>query len=1070
MRLLRLAVLLFVATSLSPWLRGSLSAQTAEQKKHPKFQEMTRHALAAKEAHKNANYDLAVHEAEDALKLGLEIFGEDDQLIAALYNLLGGAWKGKGKYDAAISNYEKALKIGLKALGEENYFVATFYSNLGGAWGKKGDYGVAISYYEKALKIGLKTRGENDPSIGTFYNNLGSAWTSNGEYDKAIGYYEMALKIELKTLGPDDPAVAVSYNNLGVAWAKKSEYDRAIRYYEMALKIDVKTLGEEHPKVATRYNNLGSAWENKGEHDKAIGYYEKALKVDLKTFGEEHPDVATRYSNLAGVWETLGDYAKAIGYYEKALQIDLRILGEENPDVATLYNNLGHAWNGKGGYNKAIEYQEKAVKIGLKVLGDKHLKIAIWHNNLGNAWQKKGEYEKAIRYFEKAQKILELSLARHEYLTSLGNLADILVKTKDANRAASCYANLIEQLLKYRLELSSEKSQFTARYVQYFNQALSFELSQNNHAKAFEYDSLRRGLSLAEALSLKDALAQGGVTPAEQKQMLDLASEIESLRAQQAAALNRSRKDKADELLQQIFAKEKQKDELDQKLTKAYPKYGEIRFPKAPSAESIQKSLKDNEVFVSYFLAEEKPVAFVVDKKAGLKVISLSPQSPLPQGEGKKEIAWKTAVSNFHALHTGNTGSNIVPVTGKDGIIYWNSGAQQGKYDLDKEGNITATVHRRERGMQTETAGKAQFEKISIGKAGEALTPDQIIAEREKLRVELFNAFIAPIQKEYPSAKNWVVSPDGPLYYLPFPLLEGKTLKMPDVTLAHSAVVWQKLRGQEPKPAAKTLLAFGNAVYGSGHSDVRGSKAGKRRSASAASEERLGKMRIYGSQDTSELQWDNLEGTGAEVKGIAALAYADGKAKEENVYTGVAANVDRVLSLKEQKRLGDYKYIHFAVHGLFVDGNPALNALVMTLPEKAKQHKTDEYNAYIKKQQLKADGYLRAGDISALNLNAELVVMSACETSLGHEVGGEGMVALPQSFLTAGARSVVASLWSVDDAATSLFMQRFYKYLLTEKQKPKIALANTQRDFREGKEFAQYRDPFYWAAFVMYGE
>ena len=1088
---------------------GSAVAQSEAQQKHPKFPQLMEHVKIALAAKKKGDYRTATSEMEAGLKIAIEIAGENDAMVSALHTGAGNAWQEQGNYDKALEHYLKGLAIDLKIFGENHPDLSTAYNNIGLAHRKKGSYDKALEFYEKALSVIRKAHGENHQNMETIYNNIGAVWDEKGDYDKALSYYQKSIDIGVKARGDKDPGLANSYNNMGAVLKNKGDFARALQYYDKALQLDIKNYGENHPEVARRYHNIGSALGSKGEYDKAAEYHAKALRIGLKTLGEVHPDVATYYSSLGNDAAQVHNYAKAEEYHQKALAIEQKVYGENHPDLAIRYGNLGSIATATGNHDKAIEYFEKALQIGMKAYGEFHPRNSTRYNNLAGAWEKKGDRAKAIEYYEKALKIAQKTLGakhpdvaikysnlaltlqnqgdfdkaieyskaalsiweagqdRHGYLVGMSNLGEIYNKAKRYPEASAIYAQLIRQLLRYRFELSGEKSSFTARYAHYFFRAMIIELMQKNFEKMFEYDSLRRGLSLAEALSLKDALAQGGVSPAEQKQMLDLASEIESLRARHAAAASRGKAEDSEELLQRVFSKEKQKDELDQKLSERYPRYSEIRFPKAPTVASVQQKLADDEIFVGYLIHQEMTIAFVIHKQDGLNVMLLS------GGKGSDNGIYRGAgirqsITNFHALHTGHAEANIVPIQGKTGMVYWNTGAQPGKYDMDKEGNILALLPG---GSSRGSRSQGQFEKVRIGKANEAFTSKQIMEEREGLRKALFSIFVDPVRKRYPRSRSWVISPDGALYYLPFSLLAGKDVKMPEVTLVHSAVVWQKLRGSERKATPQALLAFGNPVYGAGHSDSRGATRGARRAPTKQSAEKLSKLRVSLTRDTSELTWENLDGTAIEVKNIAALAYADRqKEMAQHVHTGVAANVDRILALRAQNKIGDYQYIHFAVHGLFVDGNPALNALVLTLPEKAKEHKRAEYDAYVKAQPLSSDGYLRAGDISSLNLNAELVVMSACETSLGHEVGGEGMVALPQSFLTAGARSVVASLWSVDDAATSLFMQRFYQYLLKDKQRPKQALAMTQRDFRELAEFSAYRDPFYWAAFVIYGE
>jgi CHAT domain-containing protein len=150
--------------------------------------------------------------------------------------------------------------------------------------------------------------------------------------------------------------------------------------------------------------------------------------------------------------------------------------------------------------------------------------------------------------------------------------------------------------------------------------------------------------------------------------------------------------------------------------------------------------------------------------------------------------------------------------------------------------------------------------------------------------------------------------------------------------------------------------------------------------------------------------------------------------------------------------LSKYRYVHFATHGYIDSDRPDLSAIVLSLVDEAGKPE---------------DGFLRAHDIYNLNLPAEVVVLSACETGLGKQIKGEGLVGLTQGFMYAGARRVVVSLWNVNDKATAELMARFYRGILREKKTPAAALRNAQMEMSRQK---QWQSPYYWAAFVLQGE
>lgn len=150
--------------------------------------------------------------------------------------------------------------------------------------------------------------------------------------------------------------------------------------------------------------------------------------------------------------------------------------------------------------------------------------------------------------------------------------------------------------------------------------------------------------------------------------------------------------------------------------------------------------------------------------------------------------------------------------------------------------------------------------------------------------------------------------------------------------------------------------------------------------------------------------------------------------------------------------LSKYGYVHFATHGVVDLERPELSGIVLSMvDEKGKEQ----------------DGYVRLYEIYNLNLPAELVVLSACQTGVGKQVKGEGLIALTRGFMYAGAARVVASLWKVDDSATAALMAQFYKEIFVNGKRPAAALRTAQSEIAKQK---RWQSPHYWAGFVLQGE
>jgi len=307
--------------------------------------------------------------------------------------------------------------------------------------------------------------------------------------------------------------------------------------------------------------------------------------------------------------------------------------------------------------------------------------------------------------------------------------------------------------------------------------------------------------------------------------------------------------------------------------------------------------------------------------------------------------------------------------------------------------------------------------------------------------------------------KRVVIVADGILHYIPFgalpdpnrrtesdgnwqPLVvEHEIVNLPSASTL--AVLRRELAGR--KPAAKTLAVLADPVF---TTDDERFKARANRAAPKPDESVAGlaRQRILKqlAQAKDGLKIARLPFTRQEAEQILALAPAGAGMK--------ALDFEASRATAASERLGQYRDIHFATHGLADSERPELSTIVLSL--------FDE-------QGKPQDGFLRAHEVFNLNLPAEMVVLSACETGLGRLTRGEGLVSLTRGFMYAGAARVVVSLWSVNDQATAELMTKFYRKILIERELPAAALRAAQIEMWRDK---RWEAPYYWAAFTLQGE
>jgi CHAT domain-containing protein len=305
---------------------------------------------------------------------------------------------------------------------------------------------------------------------------------------------------------------------------------------------------------------------------------------------------------------------------------------------------------------------------------------------------------------------------------------------------------------------------------------------------------------------------------------------------------------------------------------------------------------------------------------------------------------------------------------------------------------------------------------------------------------ELYERLVRPAEAQIAGSRRLVFALDGPLHSLPFAALvrgEGEAaeylVEWKPLHVVPSATVYAELRRSRPPAAsaAGTLVAFGDPAYPALATVL----------SSDAADPTLREV-------TRSLTLATLPATRQEVENI--VRRFPGRSRK---YLGVEATEERAKSVGPEVR-----YVHFACHGYLDERLPLNSALALTVPEKAAAGADN--------------GLLQAWEIfDQVRIDADLVTLSACDTALGREMGGEGLLGLARAFFYAGARSVLATLWGVPDTSTALFMDRFYAHLGAGQSRDE-ALRSAQIDFIRGRVRGKGRDlthPFRWAAHQLSG-
>ncbi|MBK8397958.1 MAG: tetratricopeptide repeat protein [Leptospiraceae bacterium] len=1061
----------------------------------------------------------AIEYHEKALETRKKVLGENHPLVSNSYNNIGGNFEAKADYAKAIENYQKSLSI-KKSLNENDPSVADSYAILGNAYFLKKEFDTSLDYFEKSLSFFLKTLPESHPKIIYLYSQIGLLFYTKGEFKKSIDYYNKIFSIQSKELGEEHPNLTLTYFRLALNFFSIGDYDKTIYYHEKIVLIETKTIGPEKIQLVNSYTTLGVSYIAKGKYDKGIEYLNNALKIRLKEIDDKHEDLIYSYSNLAIAYQFKGEYDKSIELNNKSLEILIANNKKENPKAAQIYEGLANSYFAKKDYVTAREYTEKSIVITTKFFTSNHPNIINLYQILGSIYSERNEYNTAIEYFKKS---LELTInfrgKNHEStgLSYLG-ISRIFKRKKEFGRASfytkkainifsqistnkrsliqayyqlseiqslqkrphlqiSTLEKAAELVLQSRLELGNDKDFFTQENTYIFDKLYKLYIDSNKIEKAFQVTEKMRGLSILESFNIKFALKEANVNEADRIKFLEIEEKLEGLYSKRSATLkgiaqdanpDPAKENYAEDLWNEITKLQREEKTLEEKISKENPKFKELRKIEIPNLIDLQKKFgEEKKTFIEYRFVKDKYgneslSTFVINGNES-KLVKLGENLDLE----RKIFNLRTIISTDPSERELN---QVKRKSGKE-YIFRSKKDCKSLLEIEKQ---TAALQKN----QTENEVYDELFCDEIKK----LNNDEINKLMNTLSGEIFSILFQPIlESNLILYDSIVISPDASLFTIPYASLKDKNNKyLSDrfqVSLIPSAVIWDKLKRDEKINYKNELFAIGNSIYEEGHKDSTAeyrSLISIEEKSNTEKEKVTRSVGITSGFDEIEEGMVNLEGSIAELETINKIVYKQNNFPEEHIFQGVMANKDILFNKFETKKQNsDYRIAHFSVHGLFFGETPELNSLALTSRKNALNYRKDALETYEKKYgKIKQDGFLKLGETIDLGLKCELVVMSACETSLGTQKAGEGLVGLPQGFLMGGANYVLATLWSVDDAGTQKFMRVFYTKVFDPANKNipiPVLLKQTQRELSDKTINKYYHDPFYWSAFVVYG-
>jgi len=963
----------------------------------------------------------------------------DRKREAETLNSMGGVYRALGDTRKALEKYNEALPI-RRAAGDRGGEADTL-NNIGLIHWGLGDMQKALEKYNEALPI-YRAVGDRVGEAGAFYN-IGAAYRALGDMRKALEKYNEALPI-FRAMGDRD-GEAATLNGVALIHAGLGDMQKALETLNEALPI--RRAAGDRGEEATILNNMGDVYRVLGDMQKALEKFNEALLI-RRAVGDRGGEAAT-LNNIGVAYQYLADMGKALEKYNEALPI-WRAVGNRNGESQTL-NNIGMVHRSLGDMGKALEKLNEALLIK-RAVSDRSGEAQTL-SNIGTVYWTMGDMGKALEKLNEALPIRKAVGDRNGEAQTLGNIGIVYLslgdigkalekfnealpvrravgdpigvaatllgiarveqKRGDLNQARQTIEQAVGMIELLRANPNSQElraSYFASQqdiYQTYID--ILMQLHKQTPGAAFDAVALAaseraRARSLLELLTEAQADIRQGVDNSLLERERSLRHRLNARAAAQVRLLSRKHTpEQADAGAKEIASITTEYEEIRAQIRAGSPRYAALTQPQPLNLTEIQQQALDPDTLLLEYS--------LGDNASYLFVVS---QTSITSYQLPKRAEIEAATLRVRDLLTaqqprpGETAAERQSRIKEARANYWQQAAVLSRMLLGPAASQLGSKR-----LLIVADGALQYlpfgalPALETGRRG-----DGAAGRNGKPRP------VAP-------------SPRRPVVLTPL-IVNHEVVHSPSA----SALALLRRELARRQPAAKSVAILADPVFSA--DDVRVKPGGKAVDSKeipsdltrAISDLRGELRRLLMTRDEAE----TILSATPRNDGFAAL---DFRASRATATSG---------------ELSGYRIVHFATHGLLNGEHPELSGLVLSL---------------VDEQGRPQDGFLRMHEIFNLQLPAELVVLSACQTGLGKPIKGEGLVGLTRGFMYAGAARVVASLWEVNDVATAELMKRFYRRMLQDGMRPAAALRAAQIEMWKK---TQWQSPFYWGGFILQGE
>ncbi|GJM43161.1 MAG: hypothetical protein DHS20C21_00030 [Gemmatimonadota bacterium] len=891
----------------------------------------------------------------------------------------------------------------------------------------------------------------------------------DGAYADGVRLGRRLLEMRTLCFPEEHHRTLEAVSNLAVLLLRNGEADEALELFKRTLTIARSIFQEPHWEISLAINNVASTLDNLGFPERAIPLFREALSMRQELFGEVDARVGTSLQDLASAYETLGDYQNAEILSREALQITRQVLPEGDPQIAVASSNLGNLLGVAGNPERARDYYDEALHIYRAKYGKAHPNIAITIDAIGHLDLRDGRLSEAEDRFTEALAMREELLGEHPYTSiSIGNLAAVRAAQGDLARARKGFA-MAEAQLRDRL---GEGHIQTARAQVQLGRA-ERQLGLLDAAEGH----LAEGLATLVARLGAESADAGGAF-----QDLGLIRHVrgdwaaaESLLTLAAAAYDGSRAHVPLGFSRAMFRTPPHARLAAERVLLGRGREGWEAAERGSGR--VLWELVDLAGHVALSEEQERSRTDILHRLANAeRKVNLHRSTD----EGIDSAEFSATSRELHDVATEwarwqNQAAQTIPAGRPFSLERVQAALDEtcvivGWVDADLGGGNTASwawligAEKTVEWFRLPEEGTASEQELKTSIAEPWLDPGP--AARA-----VWSARFGPIEDRLQGIEQLIVVPSGPMMGVPIEVLQDdqgrSVLDRFQVTYAPSATLWAALAERPSRAGAIRALLVGDPPH----------------SPDQKKQMTTGEAVLIASLDETQREsgaWEGiLRGNDESLRALRRLPQArrevesiSSRFSSSELLLGPDASEQALSAMADGDELKDYGLIHFATHAAIDDERPERSAIVLSQVDLP-----DPYVAAVRGARV-FDGLLSTREImTEWRLDADLVTLSGCETALGRATYGEGFLGFGHGLFQAGARSILVSLWKVEDSATALLMEEFYEFWLGDGGVPittkTTALRRAKqacRDFSADGGSYPYAHPAYWAGFVLVGD